>query len=460
MRFDIYNHENLAHILAGKGCAPDLRCDGRGTCGRCRVTLLSGTWDVDGRTVQAPAEALSCRTRLLSEHGEVEFTPALQSGKIAADWFTAPLPATSEAVIGIDLGTTTVAAVKVFEGQIIGQAGCFNAQHRYGDNVLTRINVAATDLNGLQQAILSSVRDLLAELDLSDVKRIAVAGNTVMTCLFHGIDPSSIGVLPFTPPARIFPERHDLFGNIPVLTVPCIAGYVGGDLTAGLAETKLADGEMLVDIGTNCEIIFNTGSGLICTAAAAGPAFEGAGLHFGCRAAAGAIDHYFGSHEFSVIGNTVPQGLCGSAYIDFLAVERAAGHLNDFGRYIPKAESMNITGGIFIHEYDIEQILKAKAAVHAGIKTLEDHCGRRATKIDLAGGFARFLDLSNAIATGMLPERNYRIAGNTSLAGAARLAVQPELMYKLLELIDRPREIQLNTLPDFEDNFIDGLLLP
>jgi len=97
-------------------------------------------------------------------------------------------------------------------------------------------------------------------------------------------------------------------------------------------------------------------------------------LHFGSRAVAGAIDHYRGDGEFTVLGDAKPVGFCGSAYIDFLAVERKAGHLNEFGRYEPRTESMYVTDELFIHEYDIEQLLKAKAAVWAGIKTLEDHC--------------------------------------------------------------------------------------
>lgn len=458
MRITVTEPENLARLLARAGHAPDLRCGGRGTCGRCRVRLLSGEWESDGRRISAPAEALACRTRLTGAAGEVEFTPAPTHGDVASGWHSRPLPECAESVIGVDLGTTTIAAVKIRAGRIVGRAGCFNAQNRYGDNVVSRINAAAADLAGLRQAVRDSVDGLLQELGADDVCRIAVAGNTVMTTLFHGIDPSAIGVLPFTPPARIFAPES--WRGIPLLTVPCIAGYVGGDLTAGWHETQPAVGEMLVDIGTNCEIMFHTASGIVCSAAAAGPAFEGAGLHFGCRAAAGAIDHYDGAGVFSVLGGGEPRGLCGSAFIDFLAVERAAGHLNEFGRYQPRAETMTITPEIFVHEYDIEQLLKAKAAVWAGIRTLEKYCGRKANRIYLAGGFAQNLDLERAVAIGMLPERTYEIVGNTSLGGAARLAAAPETMAELERLIDLPREVPLNTLPGFEDNFIDGLLLP
>ncbi len=449
----------LSEILAEGEFMPDMRCGGNGTCGRCRVTLVSGVWEAEGEIVSAPAEALACRTKLLSDSGEVDLVPIPGNGKISAEWNALPLPAKPETVIAFDIGTTTIAAVKIRNGEVTAKASCFNAQSKYGDNVVTRIHYAGTDLAGLQNSVLDSIRPLLLQLGTEDVRRIAVAGNTVMTCLFHGLDPSGIGVLPFTPPARIFPERNDLFDEIPVLTVPCIAGYVGGDITAGLYETKLKPGEMLIDIGTNCEIVFHTEKGIFCTAAAAGPAFEGAGMGCGRRAVDGAIDHYSGNGKYTVIGNGKPDGLCGSGMVDFLAVERAAGHLNEFGRIQPKNECFEVADGVKIYECDIEQLLKAKAAVWAGIRTLESYVGAGAEKIYLAGGFAQYLNLENAVRIGMLPERKYEIVGNTSLAGAARLAVSPEIETDLEALIDLPRELPLNTLPGFEDNFIDGLLL-
>ncbi len=450
----------LSAILAKGKFMPDMRCGGNGTCGRCRVTLVSGVWEEDGRTVSAPAEVLSCRTKLLSDSGEIDMVPIPGNGKISAEWTSSPLPAKPETVIAVDIGTTTIAAAKIRNGEVIAKAGGFNQQSKYGDNVVTRIHYAGSDLAGLQNAVLDSIRPLLLELGTGDVRRIAVAGNTVMTCLFHGLDPSGIGVLPFIPPARIFPERNDLFDGIPILTLPCIAGYVGGDITAGLYETKLKSGEMLIDIGTNCEILFRSDKGMFCTAAAAGPAFEGAGMGCGRRAVDGAIDHYFGNGEYTVLGNVAPDGLCGSGMVDFLAVERAAGHLNEFGRIQPKNECFEVASGVKIYECDIEQLLKAKAAVWAGVRTLESHVGTEARKIYLAGGFAQYLKLENAVRIGMLPERQYEIVGNTSLAGAARLAVSPEIGSGMNALIDLPRELPLNTLPGFEDNFIDGLLLP
>lgn len=464
---------NLAKLLAAAGCPLDLRCGGNGTCGRCRVRLCSGEWEVDGKPVAVPVEANACRTRLVSLQGEVdvpERSMAAMRGQIAVSWSGRPLPESGETVIAVDLGTTTVAAAKLRGGELIREASCFNSQSRFGDNVITRINHAGSSpegLDALRLAAVDSINELLDRLDASDAARIAVAGNTVMSCLFHGIDPSPIGVMPFTPPCRIFPVRSAAelglhAGESPVLTVPAIAGYVGGDLTAGLFETPLRPGELLVDIGTNCEIILLSEEGFFCTAAAAGPAFEGAGIHCGCRAVPGAVDHYFGNGSFSMIGEgKAPVGLCGSAMIDFLAVERKLGHLNEFGRIQPSADSFEVVPGVSIYEWEIEQLLKAKAAVCAGIRTLSDHCGVPVRKIYLAGGFARYLDFGSAVGCGLLPaECELEAVGNTSLGGAAHLALDPGTMAELESVIDLPKEIPLNLLPEFEDNYIDGLLLP
>lgn len=464
---------NLAKLLAAAGYPLDLRCGGNGVCGRCRVKLRTGEWETDGKTVTAPAEVNACRTRLVSARGTVdvpEQSTAAERGRTVTAWRGRQLPENGETVIAVDIGTTTIAAVKLRGNQVIREASCFNSQNRFGDNVITRISQAGASLEALESmrhAAVASINELLDQLDASNAVRIAVAGNTAMSCFLHGVDPSPIGVMPFEPPRRIFPIRSATelglrAGEIPVLTVPAIAGYIGGDLTAGLFETTLRPGELFVDIGTNCEIILRSPTGFFCTSAAAGPAFEGAGIHCGCRAIPGAIDHYFGNGSFSMIGTgNTPVGLCGSAMIDFLAVERKLGHLNEFGRIQPPADSFEAVPGISICEREIEQLLKAKAAVRAGIRTLADHCGIPIQKIYLAGGFAHYLDFANAVGCGMLPaECEFEAVGNTSLGGAAHLALDPSAADELEKLIDIPEEIPLNLLPEFKDNYIDDLLLP
>lgn len=468
---------SLADLLEAQGCPLDLRCGGNGSCGRCRVQLLSGTYRIDGEEVSVSPPGISakaCRTVLTSENGCVEVPEtsyrSLSSGSILADWTGAPLARISAPVIGVDIGTTTVAAVKLVDGRITARASAFNEQSRFGDNVISRIVHAGSSPEALEEerkAVADTINKLLAELDGSDCIRIAVAGNTVMSLLFHGIDPTPVGTMPFLPPTRCFPIRTardcgliSVPPDIPVLTVPAIAGYVGGDLVAGIARTNPQPGEMLVDIGTNCEIVFRTSEKIFCTAAAAGPAFEGGGIPCGSRAVEGAIDHYFPDGTFSVLGGGNARGLCGSAMIDFLAVLRRKEQLNEFGRLQPEADRFAFTDSLSISEEEISQLLKAKAAVAAGIQTLADYCATPVKRILLAGGFARYLDLANAKAIGMLPDVECRIVGNTSLAGAAELAAKPEMLSELERLSAEPCELPLNALPEFENNYIDGLMLP
>jgi uncharacterized 2Fe-2S/4Fe-4S cluster protein (DUF4445 family) len=464
MKIPVTSSENLAEYLAGMGVALDMRCGGNGRCGRCRVKLVSGEWQCGDSPAFPPAEVPACRTNLVVGRGIVEIPDYVENAAPAGmPEFALPiLP--SETVIAADIGTTTLAAVKIGRNGAEDVAGCFNKQSRYGDNVVSRIAHAACK-NGvaeLQEAVLTSLRQLLEELDVSGVARIAVAGNTVMCSLLHGVDPAAIGVYPFRAPKLIFPPRRDLLPPLEILTVPCISGYLGGDVTSGLYAARLQPGEMLVDFGTNCEIIFNTGRGYIGTSAAAGPAFEGSGLRCGMRAAPGAIEHFFRDCDFSVIGGGGARGICGSAYVDYLALERAAGHINEFGRFVGPVESYReIAPGVGISEEDIEQLLKAKAAIGAGIAALEAHCGMTAGKLVLAGGFACGLDVDNAVAIGMLPAgREIIRIGNSSLTGAAALAADPGLMPELVRLSGLPEEFPLAQLDDFEQRFVNALLLP
>lgn len=471
--------EELAAVLRRAGLGLDTRCGGLGTCGRCRVRLVAGCCSVDGREVAAPAWVNACRARLLGGDAGIvvpaeSFLPA--TGQIAFD--LAILPQRTETVLAIDLGTTTVAAALIADGQLLASGGAFNLQNRYGDNIASRISGAAAALPQLRQAAIDTVRGILGSFPkeaLARVSRVALAGNTVMSCLWHGIDPAPIGVLPFTPPLRVFPETTaEMLGlTVPLLTVPAISGYVGGDLAGGVGIVGLRPGELLVDIGTNCEIVLAGAERMWCAAAAAGPAFEGAGVRCGSRAVPGAIEHLWlegGKPVFSTVGGLPPAGICGSAFIDFLAAGRAGGLLTEFGRLTEFESDGNcrfyrLAGEVVITEADIEQLLKAKAAVYAGIGSLLKHAGLELAavkRIYLAGGFARYLNLDAAVAVGMLPalpQGEYRVVGNTALTAAARLAAEPEWLEELERLIDLPQEVPLNSIASFESDYIDALLL-
>ena len=460
MRIEIKSKENLAEILRLMGVSPDLRCGGRGICGRCKVKLLSGKWLSDKKIITAPADVPACRTSLLSDTGEIEFINRLSDGVIPVSFhcenFTMP---GNGSVIGIDIGTTTLAAVKMCGGKITASAGAFNPQISYGDNVMSRIAASAQGhLSELQRLLHEAVDGLLEKLSVDGVERAVLSGNTVMMSIFHGIDPVTIGSYPFTAPVLCFPAIKRKAMDI--LTLPCASGFIGGDFVAGIKEVALQPGDLLIDIGTNCEMALNTGSEIICTSAAAGPAFEGAGLTCGMRGAGQAVMRMNDDFSFSTVSGVEAEGICGSGYVDFLAVCRRKKIIDEFGRFCDGRAKYEFSEKCFVTESDIEQLLKAKAAIYAGIVSLEKFCNTPVRRIFCAGGFAEFTDLKNAVAIGMLPDRECRAVGNTSLAGALRVAAQPELMTGYIETAQGIREVFLNDLAGFEENFIDALLLP
>ena len=462
MIFEVDTHENLAEFLlrTGKGNLP--LCTHRKGCGKCHVKLRSGFWECNGKVVTAPAVLPPCCLKLKSTVGSVEIPDKETSAhKIHLAWENlSPLPSHEEPVIAVDMGSTTLAAVRIEKGKIVKSAGILNGQTAFGDNIISRIEKAETEFSTLRQALVDSIKQLLFELDFESVKRIGVAGNTVMSCFLHGVSPASLGRYPFEAPQLLFPERNDLWGKVQVVTLPCLSGLIGGDIAGGLFTAGLQEGEMLLDLGTNCEMLLKSSNGLFGTSAAAGPAFEGSGIASGLRAHEGAIDRYYGKGRFSVIGSTIPQGVCGSAMIDFLAVERNSGALDKFGRFVSGESFFEIAPGVMISEKDIAELLKAKAAVRSAVSALENFSGTKVKKLKLAGGFSRNLNLNSARSCGVLPDVETVVFGNLSLAGAAWAALEPDTLPLMARGAEELNILHLNDYPGYEELFMKGLLLP
>jgi uncharacterized 2Fe-2S/4Fe-4S cluster protein (DUF4445 family) len=405
-----------------------------------------------------------------------------------------------------------VLIIDLTSGDVLARAGGFNEQIRFGDNVLTRIDAARTPeaIAAMQHAV---VGETLAPLLLHacgrggrDVSRIAggtIAGNTTMLHLLAGEDPTSLGIAPFTArflagksmtAAGIHLAAEGLAPEIPVQLLPSIAGYIGADITAGVYATGMvfdAEPSLLVDIGTNGEIVLQHEGSLTACATAAGPAFEGCGLRCGTRAREGAVSDLamtcdpFGI-SLQTIGGVPParaSGICGSAYIDFLASARGCGLLGHAGRFeaaawaaLPeksrltddgeRAISLAGPGSPRISEVDVAVLLQAKAAIGAGIETLLETAGIRAEEISrvyLAGGFGMHLNVPNAIAIGLLPgfrPEQVRVVGNTSLAGALLALIDRTTLAEMEALREQVEVIELNLAEGFEDRYVEHLMLP
>ncbi len=414
--------------------------------------------------------------------------------------------------VAVDIGTTTVALILVDmnSGEIISRASAYNQQMSRADDVASRISAASgsdEDLKYMQDLVINdTINKLINEacklVDKSPelIIRLAISANTVMTHLFLAISPIGIGSLPFQPVTADFPDTtsRELGLNMHpcgiVSIVPAISGYIGGDITSDLhitditGDTKLS---ALVDLGTNSEMVVRDGDKMFAAAAAAGPAFEGAGILCGCRATAGAIEHIKFNHELdfkiSTIEDAKPIGICGSAIIDFIAEGFRCGLINMMGRFdiellkqqnryylfdtvhsaVLVSKQNSATGeDIIVTEKDIEQILKAKGAVYAGLQTMLAERGKTFADLDklvLAGGFAKYIDLDNAITIGMLPElsrEKVSSIGNGSLAGAYLSLLDHTVNEEFRKIAAIPKVVALNLIPAFEMNYVDAMMLP
>jgi uncharacterized 2Fe-2S/4Fe-4S cluster protein (DUF4445 family) len=524
MHIKFHNHEitldgagkNLGSALTAVGIPIDLRCSGKGICNRCEVILHSGKFNIDRKEIEvktATIKAKACRTTVLCEDSVIEIPRKSLTGtnpKCAESFDLGSfelLPEYSGIAAVMDIGTTTIAIAlaDAATGKIIGSTSDYNKQFKYGDNVVSRISFSIEhegNLELLRRTLIDeNINPMLTgicfahDLDVNDIKVLSVAGNTVMTHILWGLSPVGMGTIPFEPEMKIFPELFaaelgiNVAPNAVVKAVPAISGFIGGDITSGIITSRMAEANhyaLLVDVGTNCETVLLQNGQFYACAAAAGPAFEGAGVACGSRGEQGAIErikiHPDLTMEFRVIGGGTPHGICGSGMIDFVAEARKHGLLNEFGRFDSdllkksgkylKLEN-NITackltedGDIYMSEKDMESLLKAKAAIFAGIKSLTNLEGYEVGDFDviyLAGGFAGYIDIVNAIKIGMLPDipvEKYRKIGNSSLAGSALHILNKNTDIEYVKLISKVKNIILNTVPEFEMNYIDALILP
>ena len=519
----------LAEVLAAHDLPLNTRCGQRGLCRGCEVTLLDGSLVTDHDIIHAPATVQACRAQLtgtarllVPARSRIEHRPQVgETFEIAVPYahqpLFAPVPGGRDTAFAVDVGTTTVVVllVDLVTGDVLSRAGAFNAQIRFGDNVVTRIDVARAPAAcaALQQAIvMETIQPLLlracerAGRSLARVAGGAIAGNTTMLHLLVGEDPTPLGIAPFTPnfiagrqvlAAEIGLAAAGLAPATPLQLLPGIAAYIGADITAGVFASGMVFDpapSLLVDIGTNGEIVLQSGGKLTACATAAGPAFEGCGLRCGTRAREGAVSDLQLTlapwHLDTAVIGGIPlaraNGICGSAYVDFLASARRAGLLGGNGRLVAAAwdglparhrwaedgeRALRLTdpngaGALRISEVDVALLLQAKAAIGAGIEILLQAAGIRAadlSRVYLAGGFGMHLNVANAIAIGLLPgfrEDQVRVVGNTALAGALLALVDRSTLEEMEGLRARLEVIELNLAEDFEDHYIDHLMLP
>ena len=420
--------------------------------------------------------------------------------------------------IAFDLGTTTVVAtlLDLETGTPLAVRSMLNRQQPFGADVISRISATMLDpaaLERLTELAAQTMQELVeevcaeAEIEASEVYEVSLAGNATMTELALGIDPEPVGVAPFIMAARSFPDMPAtelglrLHPRARANVFPALGAYVGGDIVAGLLATGMTRDRRLrlfIDVGTNCEIALGSSDGIVCTAAPAGPAFEGAQIRCGMRAADGAIEVVRITDErleLEVIGGTAPLGLCGSGLVDAVAELVRTGLLDASGRFATPEQATEIAPGladrlvarpdgerifilhwsgedgdaedaIYLSQRDVRELQFAKAAIATGWSLLVEELGIDPDEIQqvlLAGSFGSYLSPASAIRIGLvpkLPRTRIVAAGNVAGEGAKMALLSMQERRAAHAMLGEVDYVELSDRPDFNDRFVDLLAFP
>ncbi|MDR2633260.1 MAG: ASKHA domain-containing protein [Treponema sp.] len=430
--------------------------------------------DTQGRILEEPSVSGTCH--IYREQGKILHI----SGKPESLY-----------AVAVDIGTTTLvlALVDLQTGQIIGRFSAVNRQREFGADVISRIQRANTgDLSLLSRSVRTQISQGIAALCLESavnaktVKKIALVGNTTMLHLLLHMSCATLGQAPFTPVTldMLSLGSGDLFaGDLACETVilPGISTYVGADITAGLLfagiHTK-ADPVVFMDIGTNGELALAYQGSILCTATAAGPAFEGGNIRWGTGSVPGAISQARfrdGTWACTTIGNRPPVGICGSGVVDIVYQGLKADCILSSGRLntelLPAGELLlakNPEGrDIVFCQKDVRELQLGKSAIRTGLDALLNHAGLAYGDIHrlyLSGGFGYKLNLESSMGIGLIPQalgRKISLLGNSALGGAVQFLLNPDHEETLYRLVDHAQEFSLPQDGYFTAHFIDNL---
>lgn len=447
--------EKLSDVLMKNGFSSEHPCGGKGICKKCTVS-------VNGKNrLSCQYEIESDITVVLPDENNIEsVSGAYETRKI-----------TKNVCFAFDIGTTTLALalVSLDEGKIIKVITGVNPQRAFGADVMSRIEYCRKNgVTRLHEAIISALNKMLSELlieyDVS-AEKLYVSGNTTMLHLFFGVDCSAMGVSPYTPEfleSRKVKAEELLIKNVDeVISLVNISAFVGSDIVAGLNYVGMPQQEkynILVDLGTNAEIVLYSDNKILCTAAAAGPCFEGANISCGMSAADGAIYSY-SSEKTETIGNTPAKGICATGLVDIIS-ELVRNETIDETGYM-ECEKFQLAEKVFLNQEDVRQFQLAKSAVYSALIALMKIQGVSfcdIEKVYIAGGFSSKLNIANAIAVGLLPlelKSKYITLNNSSLLGTAKFCCEKN---DLSVFTSNAEYIDLAADKIFSKLFIDNMI--
>jgi len=502
----------LQDVLFAHGV--EFPCGGRGRCKGCRVKVLAGALPVTAEDRQKLGQAeldagwrLACRARA---EADLKLELAQWEAAILSDESAFAFTPQEGWGVAIDLGTTTIVAqlVDLQTGHVLAVRAALNSQAAHGADIMSRVEFAVTPAG--RQVLEKLVREQLGRLvdellvaashkpGLSKklpgsgaggaagpgrerargpIKSVVVVGNTVMHHLFCGLSVEPLSHVPFEPEPpglRVF-SASDLGWSVPdnptVCFLPWLGGFVGSDILAGVLATRLHESDALaalIDLGTNGELVVGNRQRLLCASTAAGPAFEGARISMGMRAATGAISEVQvvdGRLQCHVLGSGPARGICGSGLVDAVAAGLDLGWVQPNGRLV-RGDALPLLPPVSLTQWDIRELQLAKGAVAAGLRLLLERWGAAKedlTAVYLAGAFGNYVNQASARRVGLLdvPGDKVRAAGNTALLGA-KLALfgLAEHRGAYADVVAKLQHVPLNEDPRFQEAFVAEMAFP
>ncbi len=422
-------------------------CGGKGTCGKCAVRLLEGTLEPDEfhknklLSLNLPGDwRLACQSRcesdMVLEVGQFESI-------IQADETIFEFEPGEGLGVAVDLGTTTLVAqlLDLSTAKVLAMESALNPQGKFGSDLISRLEYGLSKGTGnlrgmIRETIGRMVGAMMKERDEALI-RIVLVGNTVMQHFFCGSEIKSLSFYPFESPdlglKRFTSAQLDWPAACDDISFyPSIGSFVGSDILAGIHSTGMHlrdEISVLIDLGTNGEIVVGNREQLLCASTAAGPAFEGARISMGMLATTGAISSMNAGPEgweCRVIGNVEPAGICGSGLIDAVSVLLEGGLIGEYGEILSGDREIQLAGPVVLTQKDIQEFQLAKAAIAVGLEILIKRLGLKPEEISsiyIAGAFGNYINLENVRSTGMLNFDTDKMhkRGNTALIGAKML---------------------------------------
>lgn len=500
--------ESLYEVLVKKGISLHAPCAGNGTCGKCKVKIKTelpySKEEQKLLSVEEQKKGIHLACQVAGSYADEVECFDIEDAMQTMEWDV--LSGSAQAIeperepsedlteevyaLGIDLGTTTIAValLRLSDGVVIRTQSGINHQRTYGQDVISRITVAMEGRAAfLRQKVREDIRNIIGKLldeckvGYERITKVALAANTTMIHLFMGYDCQGLSAYPFEGVhlEGIWGSAKEMLGeaklNCRMYLFPGLSPFVGGDILSGIYELDFWHRErpvLLVDLGTNGEMVLGNKDRLLIASVAAGPAFEGGNISCGVGSVAGAISDVTitnGVCRVVTIGEKQPAGLCGTGLIALICEMLKNGLLDQNGTMADELQGVyeiaanDVGAPITLQQKDVREFQLAKSAIYAGMKTLLKRSGYAAEEMEtvyLAGGFGSYLDVEKAIETGLLPVEwrgRYQWIGNSSLKGVVSYLKRGEEEMALLEIKEKTKEVVLALDEEFEREYVEHM---